>query len=186
MLDRTGGVFEQHWSVNPFWTADYRSFRLHPATRGVRPFVIEDEWYYHMRFSGESEPGFTPLLVALPPDATLRRAPTGPYSNNPAAPARRAGAARAADHGVGGGRAGGGGRGFGFTGGHYHWNWAHPDFRRLVLNAITWLAGVDVPEVGIVDAPPTWDELMTPLGPPPSDFDAAELRGRIAAWNAAR
>ena len=184
MLDRTGGVFEQHWSVNPFWTADYRSFRLHPATRGVRPFVIEDEWYYHMRFSGESGPGFTPLLVALPPDATLRR-PDGPYSNNPAA--RRAVLEQREPQTMAWVAEGqGGGRGFGFTGGHYHWNWAHPDFRRLVLNAITWLAGVDVPEVGIVDAPPTWDELMTPLGPPPADFDADEMRGRIAAWNAAR
>ena len=33
-----------------------------------------------------------------------------------------------------------GGRGFGFTGGHFHANWANDDQRKLVLNAILWLA----------------------------------------------
>ncbi|MFO1491909.1 MAG: ThuA domain-containing protein [Kiritimatiellia bacterium] len=184
MKARTGGVFEQHWSVNPFWTAGYRSFRMHPGANGVRPFTIEDEWYYHMRFADEAGPGFTPLLVALPPDATLSR-PEGPYSNNPHA--RRAVLEQREPQTMAWVLEGqGGGRGFGFTGGHYHWNWAHPDFRRLVLNAITWLAGAAVPAAGVADAPPTWDELMTPLGPPPADFDAAELRGRIAEWNAPR
>ena len=41
-------------------------------------------------------------------------------------------------------------RGFGFTGGHFHRNWANPDFRKLVLNGIAWSAGVDVPEGGVV------------------------------------
>ncbi len=26
------------------------SFPTHPITRGVKPFTINDEWYYHMRF----------------------------------------------------------------------------------------------------------------------------------------
>ena len=38
-----------------------------------------------------------------------------------------------------------GGRGFGFTGGHFHRNWGDPNFRKLVLNAILWTAGLDVP-----------------------------------------
>jgi type 1 glutamine amidotransferase len=41
-----------------------------------------------------------------------------------------------------------GGRGFGFTGGHYHRNWANEDFRKLVLNAILWIAHAEVPEGG--------------------------------------
>jgi len=42
-----------------------------------------------------------------------------------------------------------GGRGFGFTGAHFHDNWANDDFRKLVLNAILWVAKVDVPKSGV-------------------------------------
>ena len=52
-----------------------------------------------------------------------------------------------------------GGRGIGFTGGHYHRNWALDDFRKLVLNAIVWVAGGDVPEGGVVSAPVTEAQL---------------------------
>ncbi len=45
----------------------------HPITRGVKPFKINDEWYYHMRFREEME-GVTPILTDLPPDATLTAA----------------------------------------------------------------------------------------------------------------
>lgn len=30
-----------------------------------------------------------------------------------------------------------------------HWNWAHPGYRKLVLNAIAWIAGAEVPPGGI-------------------------------------
>jgi len=39
-----------NWSVNPHWTAKYEKFPDHPISRGVKPFEINDEWYYHMRF----------------------------------------------------------------------------------------------------------------------------------------
>ena len=42
-----------------------------------------------------------------------------------------------------------GGRGFGFTGGHFHENWGNEDFRKFVLNALVWLAGMDVPATGV-------------------------------------
>lgn len=42
-----------------------------------------------------------------------------------------------------------GGRGVGFTGGHFHWNWGNDDFRTLVLNAIVWTAGAEVPTDGV-------------------------------------
>ena len=43
-----------------------------------------------------------------------------------------------------------GGRGFGFTGGHHHASWQKEDQRKLVLNAIIWLAKVEVPAGGVV------------------------------------
>ena len=45
-----GGCYELNWSVNPYWTAEFKTLPQHPITRGVRPFAIYDEWYYHMRF----------------------------------------------------------------------------------------------------------------------------------------
>ena len=42
-----------------------------------------------------------------------------------------------------------GGRGFGFTGGHFHDNWGNNNYRKVVLNALLWVAKADVPEGGV-------------------------------------
>ena len=144
-LDWLGGYFEPHWSVNPHWKlAQPQLADGHPITRGVRPFATQDEWYYHMRFR-EPADGVTMILTAVPPDATRER-PDGPHSNNPAVRAgkgSRETLAWAYERPAGG-------RGFGCTGGHYHRNWADDDFRRLMLNALVWTSGLDVPPGGVV------------------------------------
>ena len=76
-----GGYFEIHWSVNPTWKAAFTQLPDHPVVRGVAPFAIEDEWYYHMRFLDNLE-GVTPILSAVPPEET-RQGPDGPFSGNP-------------------------------------------------------------------------------------------------------
>ena len=43
----------------------------------------------------------------------------------------------------------GGGRGFGFTGAHFHRNWGDDNFRKLTLNALLWVAKVEVPADGV-------------------------------------
>ena len=143
-LDWLGGYFEPHWSVNPHWTlAETRLAEHHPITRGVKPFVTDDEWYYHMRFRDPSD-GVTEILTAVPPDST-REKPDGPHSNNPtvrAAKGAREVLAWAYERP-------GGGRGFGCTGAHFHRNWANDDFRKLMLNALAWTAGLDVPSEGL-------------------------------------
>jgi type 1 glutamine amidotransferase len=58
----------------------------------------------------------------------------------------------------------GGGRGFGFTGGHYHDNWGNDAFRKVVLNALLWVAKVDVPTGG-VESEVTPDDLDANLDP---------------------
>jgi type 1 glutamine amidotransferase len=60
-----------------------------------------------------------------------------------------------------------GGRGFGFTGAHFHDNWANDDFRKLVLNAILWVARVDVPENGVASrvTPEMLDANLDPKPP---------------------
>ncbi|MEZ6120455.1 MAG: ThuA domain-containing protein [Pirellulaceae bacterium] len=65
-LDWLGGYFETHWSVNPHWDAEFKSFPNHPVTSGVQPFTINDEWYFHMRFRPEMK-GVTPILSAVAP-----------------------------------------------------------------------------------------------------------------------
>ena len=75
-LDWIGGYFETDWSVNPHWTANFANLPDHPITRGVKPFEINDEWYYHMRFRDGMQ-GVTPILTALPPKESLSR-PDGP------------------------------------------------------------------------------------------------------------
>jgi type 1 glutamine amidotransferase len=150
-LDWIGGYFEMDWSVNPHWTANFASLPEHPITRGVKPFAINDEWYYHMRFRPEMR-GVTPILTDLPPGESLSR-PDGTHSGNPHV---RAAVARGeAQHVAWAAQRDDGGRGFGFTGGHVHWNWADPNFRKLVLNAIAWCAKVEVPAEGVSDAPKT-------------------------------
>ena len=56
-----------------------------------------------------------------------------------------------------------GGRSFGYTGGHYHKNWQNDDIRKLVLNAIAWSAGVNVPDAGVASTTPTADEMAANL-----------------------
>lgn len=152
-----GGYFEPHWSVNPHWTARFTKLPEHPITRGVQPFEINDEWYYHMRFV-EGMQGVTPILTDLPPRETLTR-PDGPHSGNPHV--RAAVLERMEPQHVAWAyeRPQGKGRGFGFTGGHFHKNWADDNFRKIVLNAIVWAAGLDVPPEGVPSRTPTQEEL---------------------------
>jgi type 1 glutamine amidotransferase len=172
-LDWIGGYFEANWSVNPFWTAKFTSLPHHPITRGVRPFEIDDEWYYHMRFR-EGMRGVTPILSDLPPRDTLSR-PDGTHSGNPQV--RAAVARKEPQHMAWAVERDDGGRGFGFTGGHVHWNWSDPDFRKLVLNAIAWCAKVEVPPAGVSDQPKTLAELESNQDEkPPANFDREAVR----------
>jgi type 1 glutamine amidotransferase len=140
-----GGCFEQFWSVNPHWDADFKTLPDHPVTRGVRGFQLRDEWYFHMRFR-DGMRDVTPILTAMPPADTMKR-PDGAHSGNPAV--REAVKRGEPQHVMWVAQRDGGGRGFGFTGGHFHKNWGHDDFRKVVLNAILWTAKVDVPASGV-------------------------------------
>ena len=96
----------------------------HPICRGVKPFTMEEEFYYRLRFRPADE-RVKPILLTRPPGET---------QDYPVAWAveRKEG-----------------GRGFGFTGGHFYKNWWLPDYRRLILNAIIWTAGMEVPAGGV-------------------------------------
>ena len=155
MLGWIGGYFETDWSVNPHWTARFETLPDHPITRGVDPFEVKDEWYYHMRFLPQMT-GIVPILSAHPPKQTLSR-PDGPHSGNPHV--RKAVEGGESQHVAWALDRPDGGRGFGFTGLHFHDNLGNDDFRKLLLNAIVWTAGATVPEGGVASPTPTQDEL---------------------------
>lgn len=159
-LNWMGGYFETDWSVNPHWDADFKIIPTHPITDGVRPFKIRDEWYFHMRFQAGMK-GVTPILSAVPPPSTMNR-PDGPHSGNPAV--REAVAKGEPQHLMWAYERPDGGRGFGFTGGHFHNNWGHDDFRKVVLNAILWIAKAPIPPGG-VQSVVTPDDLKQNLDP---------------------
>lgn len=170
-LDLIGGYFETHWSVNPHWTAKFEKFNDHPINRGVKPFEINDEWYYHMRFR-EDMKGVTPILTAIPPASTLKRR-DGAHSGNPHV-RKKVGQPQ---HVAWASENEKGSRGFGFTGGHYHWNWAEDNFRRVVLNAIVWTAHDDVPKNGVGSDRPTLEELKENQDyQPPNNYDFNRIR----------
>lgn len=140
-----GGYFLTNWSVNPTWTADFQTLPDHPITRGIHPFKIHDEWYYHMKFR-DGMRDVTPILSSVAPANTLGRT-DGTHSGNPAV--REAVAKGEPQVVMWAAERPGGGRGFGFTGAHYHKNWANEDFRKIVLNAILWSAKIEVPKNGV-------------------------------------
>jgi hypothetical protein len=147
-----GGYFETFWSVNPFWTPKFDNLPKHEVTRGVKPFEINDEWYYHMRFVEKME-GVTPILQALPPLNTIKDGGKKPstHGGNPdvyadvaaGKPQVVAWAYERPD----------GGRGFGFTGLHKHDNLGNDSFRTLLLNAVAWVSKLEVPAHGVASQP---------------------------------
>ena len=160
-LQWLGGYFEPHWSVNPHWTASFDRLPDHPITKGVAPFELNDEWYYHMRFVPEMK-GVTPILSALPPPSTLERG-DGPHSGNPYV--RRAVANGELQHTAWAYERPDGGRAFGFTGGHFHRAWQNDNVRKLVLNAILWTARIEVPPQGVPSPTPTDEQMKQNLDP---------------------
>lgn len=134
VLSWLGGYYETGYSTNPHWMADCKVTSDHPITRGVKPFKIQDEWYFNIRFSPSME-GVTPILKATPPDEVRRTAAAKMF------PGREETLAWAFNRANGG-------RSFGFTGAHFHRNWGDENFRRLVTNAILWSAKLEVPAEG--------------------------------------
>jgi type 1 glutamine amidotransferase len=134
ILSWLGGYYDYRISTNPHWKADFRALPEHPITRGVKPFTLQDEWYFNMRFV-EGLKNVTPILRAVPPDRVRGTADARKYLGREEIVAWTYDRAN-------------GGRGFGFTGGHFHRNWGDDNFRRLVVNAILWTAHVDIPREG--------------------------------------
>lgn len=129
--DWVGGYFDyetgsgaNHWySAIQTYTAPV-TLGQHSILNGVKPFTVEEEFYYKIRFR-KNDKRVTPVLLTRPP---------GESQEYPVA-----WAVTRED----------GGRGFGLTGGHFYKNWNLDDYRKLILNAIVWTAGLPVPREGV-------------------------------------
>jgi type 1 glutamine amidotransferase len=178
MLDAIGGYYEQHWSVNPTWEADFKEFPKHPIANGVKPFKISDEWYFHMRFV-EDMKGVTPVLTTIPPDGT-KKGGDGAHSGNPTVRLRLG----MPEHVGWAYERPDGGRGFGCTAGHVHWNWGHDQLRKVMLNAFLWVAKAEVPPDGVPSKTPTVEELAANQhAPMPKDFKPEKIQQMLDRWN---
>ena len=125
----------------------------HAILNGVRPYRVQEEFYYNMRFP-EDRSNWTSIIDV------------------PALGSDRADGnvvAWAVDRSNGG-------RGFGTTTGHYYANWKNEDYRKLILNAIVWTAGAEVPAEGVESRFYTDDEVTARL------FGASR-KGLILAGN---
>jgi hypothetical protein len=144
------GYYETNFSVNPMWTPAFETFPNHPVTRGVKPFGNHDEWYFNMRWTADASlmKRLTPILTAKPSDEVRKGpyvSPKGPYPHIIADSGKVETMMWVYERPDGG-------RSFGFTGGHTHTNWGDVNQRKVVLNALLWIAKVDVPRNGVEDS----------------------------------
>ena len=149
-MDRwIGGFYETQFSVNPMWKPAFDKLPTHPVTRGVKPFATHDEWYFNMRWTPDAamKARITPILVATPSDDVRKGpyvSPKGPYPHVVADSGKAETMMWVTERADGG-------RGFGFTGGHTHSTWGDANQRKILLNALLWIAKVDVPAGGVED-----------------------------------
>lgn len=144
-----GGFYETAFSVNPMWKPSFDKLPTHPVTRGVQPFATHDEWYFNMRWTPDpaAKARLTPILVSTPSDEVRKGpyvSPRGPYEHIVADSGKAETMMWVYERADGG-------RSFGFTGGHTHANWGDPNQRKVMLNALLWIAKVDVPAGGVED-----------------------------------
>jgi putative membrane-bound dehydrogenase-like protein len=176
-LNWIGGYYENDYSINPHWVAKSMLNKEHPISRGVKEFAIKDEWYYNMRFR-EKMDGVVSVLESVPDDEARSGTtswPRGPKKHIVENSGRKETLLWATERPDGG-------RGVGFTGAHFHWNFGDPNFRRLVLNAVVWTAGLEVPESGVPDMEVTIADLEVNQDfEKPEGFKLPELSFPVAA-----
>ena len=144
-----GGFYENNFSVNPMWKPTFDTLPKHPVTRGVQPFSTHDEWYFNMRWTPDAKASarLTPILTSKPSDEVRK----GPYVSPPGPFPHIIADSGKVETMMWAYERPDGGRSFGFTGGHTHTNWGDVNQRRVMLNALLWIAKVEVPARGVED-----------------------------------
>jgi hypothetical protein len=152
-----GAVFQSDIGCRGHWDVRFESIPGHEITHGLAPFeLLKDGWLYNLHFA---DSGVTPLLLCRMPETSRKTAHAKTHAG------RQEVVAWAYERP-------GGGRSFGFTGCDLHANWAEPNQRRLLLNALLWTARLPVPAEGVVstvsddDLRKNWDrKVFLPKNP---------------------
>ena len=163
-----GGNMEDKYSVHS--TIWHQKFALgtHPITSGMKPFELVDECYFFMHWVDENKTGITDILTAKPGPQFKARSvtPKARESLNRDEPQTLAWAFERPQ----------GGRSFSYTGGHFHWDWANDNARKMILNAIVWAGGYEVPKGGVNSPRPTAEHLLS--------FAAEKGKKKNPGWTA--
>ena len=152
-----GADFEPFYSISNFYTADFEKPSGHPVMNGVPPFKLHDECYFHLRESEAGNGKLEAVLPVHPPAQTIQKG-RSPFRGNDVA--RAALEKKEEQYCAWTYERSNGGRAFGFTGGHFHWNWARDEVRKMVLNGILWSAGGKVPEQGVNTPTPSASQML--------------------------
>jgi len=135
ILEWSGGYFdwqgddgERKWySAIETLKSEVHLNRDHEISNGIsQTFTLEDEFYYKIRFK-DNDSRLTPLLEVPELETVQDMGKVVAWC------------VERSD----------GGRGFATTTGHFFYNWQNPEYRTLMLNAIAWSAGLDVPDAGV-------------------------------------
>lgn len=128
-----GAAWRKDIGSRGHWDMQFNSIPQHPVTRNVTGFAApKDGWLFNLHFQTRH---VTPILTGLVPDknrstedakAHTGRAEVIAWAFEPPS----------------------GSRAFGFTGADLHSSWRIDSQRQMVVNAILWAAGLQVPEKG--------------------------------------
>jgi putative membrane-bound dehydrogenase-like protein len=168
-----GGFFENGYSVNPHWLAELEPKAKHPISSGIdKPIIAHDEFYYNMRFPSKDQcHDCYPLVQSSLKEENITRYNNLWTKSGDDKIGQKATLMWCRDPKTAG-------RGVGFTGGHYHHNWAIDDFRKVVLNAIAWIAHTEIPKNGVPSDKVTAEQLNKNLdGKPSSPLTVPTLEG---------
>ena len=156
-----GGHYERGFSTNPKWEVKALLNKDLKVTNGVKPFKLFDELHFNIRFDDSVD--VIHVLKGKPDSAArsgMTSSPRGPMQHIVDALGREETLLWLRENKTGG-------RGIGFSGGHYHQIWKNKQVRTLVLNAIVWSAGLEIPKAGVVSKNPTELELSYRMSPDP-------------------
>lgn len=110
----------------------------HPIAQGLSPFELHEELYYKIHFR-ENDKRLKPVITTKLSGSEAEQTVAWAIERQD------------------------GGRGFGFTGGHFYDNWKVTNFRKLLLNAMVWVAKAQVPKEGVQSKFYSDDEVNTLL-----------------------
>lgn len=155
----TGAVYKTGYSSNPHWFLEAK-LENHPINKGVDKLAIQDEWYIKMDYECDCSIDHKGQLEQEKVHAVMSGTPSVKKDIARLNKILKKGEKKPSDLLVFWAKErADGGRGAGFTGGHFHKNWANDSFRKQIMNAIVWCAGMEVPDGGVPSPKITEDQI---------------------------